>query len=87
MRCGPIDVSKAVQRLGWTPTDWTQAINSTVEFYEAAMKDARWRVQRDEIVQLVASQLYHDVSEQAFDTLENIYDIDLSHFRPKRDEL
>ena len=51
------------------------------------MKDARWRVQRDEIVQLVASQLYHDVSEQAFDTLENIYDIDLSHFRPKRDEL
>ena len=52
-----------------------------------AMTEARWKVQRDEVVQLIASQLYSDVSEQAYDALEKIYNIDLSHFRPKRDEL
>jgi len=87
VRCGPIDVSKAVKYLNWTPTDWTQAINATAEFYESAMRDARWRTQRDEIIQIVASQLYPDNMEQAYEALESIYQIYLSHFRASHDEL
>ena len=86
-RCGPIDVSKAEKLLKWTPTDWTKAIKSTVEFYETAMKDARWRTQRDEIIQILTSQLYPDNTEEAFEALEKLYDIDLGHFRLTRDEL
>jgi len=87
VRCGPIDVSKAMKQVSWTPTDWTQAITSTVEFYEAAMRDARWRTQRDEVIQILVGQLYWDSREDAYAALEKIYDIDLEHFRPARDEL
>jgi len=87
VRCGPIDVSRAVKYLNWTPTVWTKAINSTVQFYESAMKEARWTTQRDEIVQIIASQLYSDNREQVYEALEKIYEIDLRHFRPTRDEL
>jgi len=79
-------VSKAEKHLNWTPTVWTQAINSTVQFYELAMKDELWRTQRDEIIQIIASQLYLSNKEQAYEALEKIYDIDLGYFRP-HDEL
>jgi len=87
VRCGPIDVSKAEKHLNWTPTVWTQAIQSTVQFYETAMTDTRWRTQRDEIIQILASQVYADDRERAYEALEKIYDIDLGHFRPSHDEL
>ena len=45
------------------------------------------KVQRDEIVQIVVSQLYSDDPLEAYDALEKIYGIDLGHFRPSRDEL
>lgn len=51
------------------------------------MTDARWRTQRDEIIQILASQIYADDREPAYDALEKIYNIDLSHFRPQHDEL
>ena len=87
MRCGPIDVSKAEKYLHWTPTVWTKAIQSTVQFYEKAMTDARWQTQRDEVIQIITSQLYSDNREPAYEALEKVYNIDLTHFRPRRDEL
>jgi len=51
------------------------------------MNDVRWKTQRDEIIQILASQLYSNNKEQLYETLEKVYDIDLSHFRPRRDEL
>jgi len=90
IRRGPIDSSKAAAALDWRPTDWLTAIRSTVEFYEAAMKDEKWRTQRDEIIQIVSGQLFSasgEVREGFFSTVEKLYGIDLAHFRPKRDEL
>jgi len=87
VRCGPIDVGKAEKHLNWTPTVWSEAINSTVTFYESAMSDARWKTQRDEVIQIIASQLYTDNVEQVYEALEKLYSIDLGHFRPRRDEL
>jgi len=51
------------------------------------MKEARWQKQRDEIIQIIASQLYSDNRELLYEALEKIYDVDLRHFRPRRDEL
>jgi len=51
------------------------------------MKEVRWRTQRDEIIQILASQIYSDNRERAYEALEKIYDIDLGYFRPQRDEL
>jgi nucleoside-diphosphate-sugar epimerase len=90
VRFGPIDSSKAAATFGWLPSDWKTAIKSTVDFYEAAMKDPKWQTQRDEIVQIVAGQLYSGSGEDRegfISNLEKIYGIDLAHFRPKRDEL
>jgi len=51
------------------------------------MREERWRTQRDEIIQILASQLYPDHREELYDALEKVYGIDLGHFRPTRDEL
>jgi len=80
-------VSKAEKHLNWTPTVWTQAIQSSVEFYELAMTDTRYQTQRDEIIQILATQLYADDKDMAYEALEKIYNIDLSYFRPEHDEL
>lgn len=90
VRRGPIDSSKAAAAFGWRPTDWRTAIEKTVEFYEAAMKSSKWEKQRDEIIQIVSSQLYADSTESREDfysAVEKLYGIDLDHFRPKKEEL
>lgn len=90
VRRGPIDSSKAVAALGWRPTEWRTAIQSTVEFYEQVIKDPKRLTQRDEIVQIVGAQLFPgnwEEREEFYTVLENLYGIDLAHFRPKREEL
>jgi nucleoside-diphosphate-sugar epimerase len=87
VRRGPVSVQKVSEVLDWKPTAWGSAINATVQFYETAMTDPRWKVQRDEIIQIQISQLYSDMKEEFLDVVEKVYGIDLSHFRPHRDEL
>ena len=87
IRRGPVDVTKAESLLGWTPTPWKEAIKATVEFYEQAMRDEKYSIQRDEIIQIVGAQIYLNDTNKFYDTLEKVYDIKLHHFRPVKDEL
>lgn len=86
IRRGPIDVAKAQSLLSWQPTPFTEAIKSTVDFYEMVMSSEKYDTQRNEIIQIVAHQVYPDNRDDFYANLEKIYDIQLPHFRPK-DEL
>ena len=87
IRRGPVSVEKAMRLLNWQPTPMRQAIRESVAFYENAMKDELFRKQRNEIVQIVQTQLFNNDSTEFFQTLEKIYGIDLHQFLSKKDEL
>ena len=84
---GPMDVTKAESLLNWKPTPWDDMIRDTVEFYETVMRDDNFTLQRDEIVQIVGTQLYGKDVDPMYEALEKIYDIDLKHFKIVKDEL
>jgi nucleoside-diphosphate-sugar epimerase len=88
VRRGPIDPTKAMRVLGWTPTPWDEAIRETVDFYEGVMKGEKYLIQRDEIVQVLSGQLYKNMEDKnsMYGVLEKAYGINLTHFKP-RDEL
>ena len=86
VRRGPMDSTKAQSLLDWKPTPVEEAVKATSDFYEEVMKGDKFSNQRDEIIQIVGHQLYKDQPEEFWSTLEKIYEINLSHFRPK-DEL
>lgn len=50
VKSGPVDISKAVDILGFTPTSLHQAVAETVEFYEKAMRNPYFHVPRKEII-------------------------------------
>ena len=84
---GPMDVTKAESLFNWKPTPWDDMIRDTVEFYETVMRDDNFTLQRDEIVQIVGTQLYGKDVDPMYEALEKIYDIDLKHFKIVKDEL
>ena len=85
VRKGPIDVTKAQSLLEFEPTPKEEAIKTTVQFYEKAFKD--YVHQRNEIIQVVASQLFEDHQSKFYEGLEKAYGVDLSHFKNPKDEL
>lgn len=86
VRGGTLNSTKAVKLLGWNPTPFDDAIRETVEFYEYVMSGDKYTRQRDEIIQIQSAQFYSDNKDRFYATLEKIYNINLSHFRP-HDEL
>lgn len=87
VRRGPVSVEKAVRMLGWRPSPWRDVLATTVAFYETAMTRDDFYRQRDEIVQIVTSQLYGDVDRRHYKAIEKLYGVDLSNFRTRHTEL
>ena len=87
VRCGPINVTKAEELIGWKPTPVVQAFNETVQFYQEVMKGDKFITQRNELVQVVANQLYRNEKLRFYEALEKFYEIDLKQFKHNHDEL
>ncbi len=87
VRKGPVDVTKATNLLNWKPTAWKKAVNDTVEFYEKAFTNEAFIHQRNEVIQVIASQLFTDHQKAFYEGLEKVYNVDLSHFKNPKDEL
>ena len=87
VRKGPVDVGKAQNLLNWEPTEWKKAILDTVKFYEDAFTNPDFQSQRNEIIQVVASELFKDHQRDFYEALEKFYNVDLSHFKNPKDEL
>jgi nucleoside-diphosphate-sugar epimerase len=81
VRKGPIAVTKAESLIGWKPTPWNEAVEKTVNFFEAAMTDDKFLDQKNEIIQIVCMQVYPGLENKVYDALEKLYDIDLKHFK------
>lgn len=86
-RRGPVHVEKAVNLLNWTPTPWAEMIKATVAFYEDAISNPTFANQRDEIIQIVGHHVFKDDLLKFYEALEDIYKIELSHFKKVKDEL
>ena len=50
VRLGPVDISKARDVLGWTPTPWLQAVNETIDFYETAITNPLFETAKRDII-------------------------------------
>ncbi|XP_041359401.1 uncharacterized protein LOC121375811 [Gigantopelta aegis] len=50
VRLGPVDISKARDLLGWTPTPWLQAVNETIDFYEKAITNPVFETAKKDII-------------------------------------
>ena len=87
VRKGPVDVTKAQNLLSWEPTEWKKAVNDTVKFYEDAFSDPQYENQRNEIIQVVATELFGDHQTAFYEALEKAYEVKLNHFKSKKDEL
>ena len=83
---GPIDVSKALDLLGWQPTPWEEVVKTTVDFYEAAITDRKYSRQTDEIISIVNSHVADD-SVVLQDALARVYKSNVEHQTSHRDEL
>ncbi|XP_046561287.1 uncharacterized protein LOC124270260 [Haliotis rubra] len=55
VRQGPVDISKAVDVLGWDPTPWEEAVLETVDFYESAVTHNDFDVPRKDIIRTMQS--------------------------------
>ena len=84
---GPVDVTKAENLFKWSPTPWKEALAATVHFHEAAPADPRFTRQFDDVIQIMAQQMFGDRRTEFFETLEQLYDVKLDHFKYPRDEL
>ncbi|KAI0210396.1 hypothetical protein LSAT2_004868 [Lamellibrachia satsuma] len=84
---GPVDVTKAENLFKWSPTPWKEALAATVRFHEAAPADPRFTRQFDDVIQIMAQQMFGDRRTEFFETLEQLYDVKLDHFKYPRDEL
>ena len=84
---GPIDVTKAVNLLHWSPTPWREAIAATVAFHEAAPLDPRFTRQFDDVIQIMVQQMFRDRKTRFFEALEQLYNVKLDHFKYPKDEL
>ncbi|KAK2167971.1 hypothetical protein NP493_1248g02019 [Ridgeia piscesae] len=84
---GPIDVTKAVNLLHWSPTPWREALAATVAFHEAAPLDPRFTRQFDDVIQIMAQQMFRDRKTRFFEALEQLYNVKLDHFKYPKDEL
>lgn len=84
---GPLDVTKAVNLLQWSPTPWPEAVASTVTFHEAAPLDPRFTRQFDDVIQIMAQQMFRDRKTSFFEALEQLYNVKLDHFKYPKDEL
>ena len=87
VRKGPVDVTKAQNLLNWDPIEWKKAITDTVNFYENAFNNTEYEHQRNEIIQMIASQLFTNHQAEFYAQLEKAYKVDLSHFKIPKDEL
>ena len=87
VRRGPINVEKAQKVLNWKPTPFRQAIQESMRFYEDAMRNEKFKRNREEIIQIVQKQLFLDQSIEFFKKIQELYDIDLKHFIYTKDEL
>jgi len=85
-RRGPLDIERAVSLINWSPTPWKEAVREMVEFYEAAMSNETFERERNHVVNILGHQVYSDVRMTLYETLEKLYNIDLSYFTHK-DEL
>lgn len=86
VRKGPVAVEKVKSLVGWKTTPFKEAIKTTVDFYENAMVDKEFEQQRNEIVQVIGGHLYDDIRAKLHKTLEQVYGIELDHFK-RHDEL
>jgi len=84
---GPIDVTKAVNLLHWSPTPWREALAATVAFHEAAPLDPRFTRQFDDVIQIMAQEMFRDRKTRFFEALEQLYNVKLDHFKYPKDEL
>lgn len=50
---GPIDVSKAMRELFFTPTPWQKAVRETVEFYQEAIISDDRKTEREQLLRLL----------------------------------
>ena len=87
VRKGPVDVTKAQNLLNWEPTEWKKAVTDTVQFYEDVFTNPEYEHQRNEIIQVVASELFTDHQTAFYEGLEKAYNVELTHFKNKKDEL
>lgn len=84
---GPVDVTKAENLLQWTPTPWKDVVATTVSFHEAVPRDSRFTRQFDDVIQIMAQQMFRDRKTNFFGALEKLYNVNLDHFKYPKDEL
>ena len=82
----PLDVTKAMEMIGWKTTPFEVAVQETVSFYEDVMTTEKYKVDRDDFIKLVGRTMYGDQKNKFYKALENIYNINLHHLM-SHDEL
>ena len=85
--CGPINVDKAVELLGWSTTTFEEAVQETVMFNEMAMHDENFSGYRDSVIMDLCENSYEEAEYRCYETIEQMYDLDLGHLYSEHDEL
>lgn len=57
VKLGPIDTSKAVKLLKWTPTPWEVVLKKMIDFYEKAMVLPEYEIARRDIIRMLQTYL------------------------------
>lgn len=71
---GPVDISKIKATLNWSPTPWKTAVSETIKFYEQAISDLQFELQRKEIIRTLQTY-FTKKPENVIVGLKDVYGI------------
>lgn len=83
VRAGPVNISKAVNYLGWIPTDYRTVVKETVGFYEGAISTVHFDEPRRHMIRTM--QTYF--TSTPYDVIRGLGEVYKIFFGQRRDEL
>ncbi|XP_029638835.1 uncharacterized protein LOC115213970 [Octopus sinensis] len=57
VKLGPVDVSKAKEKLDWKPTSWEKILKEIIAFYEKAIKEEKYEIPRRDVIHMMQKYL------------------------------
>ncbi|GFR73087.1 Udp-glucose 4-epimerase [Elysia marginata] len=83
VHAGPMNISKAVKLLGWSPTNYSTVVKDTVEFYEKAISTVHFDDPRRYMIRTM--QTYF--TSKPYDVIRGLGEVYQVYFGQRRDEL
>lgn len=77
---GPLDITKAKRLLRWKPSSWFDVLGTTVQFYEKAMIDKKFRKPRNDVIRTLQKHFVKDPLK-VLHALKEIYGLTFDSFR------